>query len=164
MSIELITGTPGAGKTCYAVAERIIPQAKVRVPLEGGGTAERRIVVCGIPWLSKPHERLPHPLTGETGHEQALAKWNALTASGEPVHQRLRGEPARDVEACLYNWWLWCQPGDLIVVDECQFLIPRSTMNKEPPYYLRALSIHRHYGVDFLFITQAPDFFGPSYP
>jgi zona occludens toxin len=56
----------------------------------------------------------------------------------------------------VQNWWLWCKPGDLIVVDEAQFIAPRATLGRKPPYWIQALEIHRHYGVDFLVITQHP--------
>lgn len=158
MTIELVTGAPGAGKTCWAVANRIVPQAGQEVTAESGSRYERRIVVAGIRGLSAPHERLPHVLTGEKISDKDIAHWNKLDSDGEPIHKRLPGEPPLDVEATLYNWWCWCQPGDLIAIDECQFLIEKGTLNKSPLYYLEALSIHRHYGVDFLFITQSPDF------
>ena len=51
---------------------------------------------------------------------------------------------------------MWCQPGDLIVVDEVQFIVPRGTLGRKPPLYIALLEVHRHYGVDFLFITQHP--------
>ena len=64
MTIELITGTPGAGKTCYAVANRIVGESgrTVAVENESGATdiVERRILVAGIRDLAVPHERLPH--------------------------------------------------------------------------------------------------------
>jgi hypothetical protein len=56
----------------------------------------------------------------------------------------------------VQNWWLWCKPGDLIVVDEAQFVAPRGTLGRKPPYWVQSLEVHRHYGVDFIFITQHP--------
>lgn len=56
----------------------------------------------------------------------------------------------------MQNWWLWCKPGDLIMIDEAQFVMPRGTLGRKPPYWLQAMEIHRHYGVDFLIVTQHP--------
>lgn len=47
-------------------------------------------------------------------------------------------------------------PGDLVAIDEAQFVMPRGTLGRKPPYWLQAMEIHRHYGVDFLIITQHP--------
>ncbi len=159
MTIELITGTPGAGKTCYAVAMRINVEKDRQIAWEPSPgvteTVQRRVVVAGINGLAMPHERLPHTLTGERVNASDIDKWNAVDADGEPRHKRLPGEPVQDVEASLFNWWLWCKPGDLIVCDEVQFIIPRGTLGRTPPHYIKSLEIHRHYGVDFLFITQS---------
>lgn len=172
MTIELITGTPGAGKTCYAVAKRIAPEFGRQIAVERANGSvdlvERRIVVAGIRGLVLPHERLPHTLTGENCSPAEIARWNEEDeVTGEPTFKRLPGEDAYDnlarqnadgtwskFECTLFNWWLWCRPGDLIVCDEVQFIIPRGTLGKKPPHYIKSLEIHRHYGVDFLFITQ----------
>ncbi|WP_421885323.1 zonular occludens toxin domain-containing protein [Methylibium sp.] len=34
--------------------------------------------------------------------------------------------------------------------------MPRRTLGRKPPYWLQAMEIHRHYGVDFIIITQHP--------
>ena len=162
MTIEIITGTPGAGKTCYAVNERMLPESgrtwTVNDPESPwhGQTLTRRIVVAGVRDLVVPHERLPHKLTGEQVTEAEVAKWNKMLGDDLPEHQRLPGQPHLNVPALVQNWWLWCQPGDLIVVDEAQFVMPRGTLGRTPPYFVMALDIHRHYAVDFLFITQHP--------
>lgn len=160
MTIELVTGTPGAGKTCYAVAKRIIGESGKTVAVESPtgsvDMVERRIIVAGIRDLAVPHERLPHTLTGERVSVTEIETWNAVDKDGEPDFKRLPGDPAHLVPASLFNWWLWCRPGDLIVCDEVQFIIPRGTLGKTPPHYIKSLEIHRHYGVDFLFITQSP--------
>jgi len=163
MTVEVITGTPGAGKTCYAVNQRILPESgrtwTVNDPESPwhGQTLTRRVVVAGIRDLIIDHERLPHKLTGEVITEAEIAKWNKMLGDDLPEHQRLPGQPPRDVPCLVQNWWLWCQPGDLIVVDEAQFLLPRGTLGRTPPYFIMAMDIHRHYAVDFLFITQHPN-------
>lgn len=167
MTIEIITGTPGAGKTTYAVVERIIPEAGREIKLSDeacdalhmprGSKLTRRVVVSGIRGLACEHERLPHMLTGDDVKSSEVEKFNAMRhdVEDQPVFQRLAGEPPReDVIPIVQNWWLWCKPGDLIVLDEAHFAAPRATMGKRAPYWIDALSIHRHYGVDFLFISQ----------
>lgn len=156
--IELITGAPGAGKTTYAVAKRLAVEAGKKIKTEDGAEVERRLVCAGFRGLVVPHERLPHKLTGETTSTADVAKWNALKPDLEdaPVHERLPGEPAQDVPAIVENWWLWCKPGDLIAIDEAQFVAPRGTMGRKPPLWIQKLEVHRHYGVDFLIVTQHP--------
>jgi zona occludens toxin (predicted ATPase) len=176
MTIELITGTPGAGKTTFAVAERLAVEVKRKLKTEEGVEYSRRVLVAGVRGLVLEHERLPHKLTGEKITDQDVDRWNAMASGDTPVYQRLAGDPvltespelvARDgvlvetgktvtVTPMVQNWWLWCKPGDLILVDEAQFLAPRGILGRKPPYWIQALEIHRHYGVDFIFITQHP--------
>ncbi len=66
------------------------------------------------------------------------------------------GKVLSEAPACMQNGWLWCKPGDLIMIDEAQFVMPRGTLGRKPPYWLQAMEIHRHYGVDFLIVTQHP--------
>lgn len=177
MAVELITGTPGAGKTTFAVATRLVQEAKrtvtldndtcIKLGLDLGTTVQRRIVVAGVRGLKVEHERLPHLLTRDVTPPSEVAGWNAMVQEKDettgkmvdsdiPVHQRLPGEHPKDVPAIMQNWWLWCKPGDLIFIDEAQFVMPRATLGRKPPYWLQAMEIHRHYGVDFIFITQHP--------
>ena len=175
--IELITGTPGAGKTTFAVSTRVVEEAKrviqldpetcMKQGLEQGATVTRRVVVAGIRGLAVEHESLPHALTRNASSVAEVERWGVRVSevdeatgkrveSDVPVHQRLPGDPPVDVPALMQNWWLWCKPGDLIVIDEAQFVMPRGTLGRKPPYWIQALEIHRHYGVDFLLITQHP--------
>jgi len=177
VTIELVTGSPGAGKTTFAVATRIAVEAKRQIELDQdtcvklgvdiGTKVMRRLVVAGIRGLTVEHERLPHILTRDATSPADVERWNSMLmepdektgkplASDTPQHQRLPGDPAVDVPCLMQNWWLWCKPGDLIVIDEAQFVMPRGVMGKKPPYWLQAFEIHRHYGVDFLLITQHP--------
>lgn len=174
MTIQLVTGTPGAGKTTYAVAEviaketgrqiKLSDETCIHLCLDLGTVVHRRIVVAGVRGLKIEHERLPHILTKDRVLPSEVAEWNQMVSevidgkrvdTDEPVHQRLASDPPKEgIPALVQNWWLWCKPGDLIVVDECQFVAPRGTLGRKPPYWIEALSIHRHYGVDFLLITQ----------
>ncbi|MCH8180600.1 MAG: hypothetical protein IIA02_12580 [Proteobacteria bacterium] len=168
MTIELITGTPGAGKTTYAVAERVATECVRELVMDDGSKYTRRVLTAGVRGLILDHERLPHKLTGDKVTDQEVDFWNQMETGDSPVFQRLAGadpvdrvvDPAtaesRDLRPLVQNWWLWCKPGDLIVVDEAQFLAPRGSLGRKPPYWIQCLEIHRHYGVDFLIITQHP--------
>jgi zona occludens toxin len=175
MTIELITGTPGAGKTTFAVATRIAGEVGRKIKLDDetclklgydlGQVIERRIVVSGVRGLKIEHERVPHILTGDATPPSEVAKWNAMQTeevdgkrieSDNPVYQRLPGTPPLDVLCIVQNWWLWVKPGDLLVIDEAQFVMPRGSLGRKPPYWLQAFEIHRHYGIDVIVITQHP--------
>lgn len=172
MTIELITGTPGAGKTTYMVAERLAPEAQRELVLELDGRVvecRRRLWVAGIGGLLVEHEKLPHTLTGDHVSQRVIDYFNAIDSDGEPVHKRLRGDPPVEIPETievdgkryvagrsLFNWWLWCEPGDLIAVDEVQYIVPRGAVGRKPPPYISLLEVHRHYGIDFLLATQHP--------
>jgi hypothetical protein len=172
VTIRLITGNPGAGKTTYAVAEVIQPEAGRKITLDSetclllgyelGTVIERRIVCAGVRGLKLDHERLPHILTRDPVPASVVDKFNAYArepggaVSDVPEFERLPNQPPLAVDPIVENWWCWCKPGDLIIVDEAQFVAPRASLGKKPPVWIAKLAIHRHYGVDFLFITQHP--------
>ncbi len=172
MTIELITGTPGAGKTTYAVAERLVAEVGREIHWEYQGqarSATRRLVVAGVRGLVVEHERIPHTLTGEVTSRKVIEYFNAVDQDDEPLHKRLPEDAPLEIPAeltiegkkyaagaSLFNWWMWCRPGDLIVVDEIQYITPRGVLGRKPPPWIALLEIHRHYGVDFLIITQHP--------
>lgn len=148
MTIELVTGVPGAGKTLYTLAKKVRPLVGSKItlndvtdpqtgkPLE----VERRLMVSGVRDLLLPHEIVD------------------VAPSHEPWEneQRSPGEPPRDVPHFVQNWWLWCKPGDVIVVDECQRVFRPAAAGQKIPAFIRHLETHRHYGVDFIVVTQHP--------
>lgn len=95
-------------------------------------------------------------------------------AEGEPVFKRLSTDKAWQVDdfareterhpkvpaawfrPSMFNWWLWVQPGFLFFVDEIQFVVPRGTIGKKPPLWIALLEVHRHYGCDWIVLTQHP--------
>jgi len=183
MTIELITGNPGSGKTTYAVSRRVAVESKrmiglpddecIKLGLPPGTEVPRVVYQAGIKGLLVEHERLPHTLTGERLDEREVEFWNEMRSDGA-VHQRSPQQPlwgpsefaaaaaaypklpAEWFRPSLFNWWLWARPGALIVVDEVQFIVPRGTVGRKPPQWIALLEIHRHYGIDFMFITQHP--------
>lgn len=129
--IYLITGTPGSGKTLYAVSTLIARLAAEKIKDKKGVEIKRRVLIDGIPDLLIPHEVLPTLEENDKG---------VYTSDGDGIDK----------------WPYWCKPGDIIVVDEVQrYWRPRG-MGTKPPEMIKALETHRHFGVDFIIITQNP--------
>lgn len=129
--IYLITGTPGSGKTLYAVSTLIQRLAAEKIKDKKGAVLARRVLIDGIPDLLIPHEVLPTLEENDKG---------VYTSDGDGVDK----------------WPYWCKPGDIIVIDEVQrYWRPRG-MGTKPPDMIKALETHRHFGVDFIIITQNP--------
>lgn len=130
--IYLITGVPGSGKTLYAVSTLVQKLAKETVKQEDGTEIKRRVVVDGIPDLIIDHE---------------------LMAPADP---KLDGQPQRGEGHGVWNWFEWCKPGDILVIDEVQRHWRPRGMGSKPPDEIKRLETHRHQGVDFVIITQNP--------
>lgn len=144
MPIHLTTGVPGAGKTLYTVAKVLRPMVGETLEYQGKHVP-RRLMIGGIPDLLLEHE----PIDVQTiDPESYRDEWSTM--------KRDPGEPALDVPHRADNWWLWCQPGDLIVIDECQRLFRPFASGRKIPGFIAKLETHRHYGVDFVLITQHP--------
>jgi zona occludens toxin len=127
--ITLITGTPGAGKSAYAVWHEIRT-----ADAEG-----RLIYCCGIPRLKIP--------TVEWSYEQA-SQW---AVKKPDVFDNETGEL---LPPLLEN----VKEGSLIVIDECQELWRNgSSSARDVPLDISYLEKHRHHGLDFVILTQHPD-------
>lgn len=133
--IYLITGAPGAGKTLYAVSTLVQSLAKQQMTLDDGTKVDRRVVVDGIPDLLIPHEMMA------------------------PILPKQKEDDIRGDGQGVWNWYDWCKPGDVLVIDECQrHWRPRGNgakIKKE----ISELETHRHYGIDIVLITQHPMLF-----
>lgn len=177
MPIELTTGVPGSGKTLYTVAK--VLQDYLASPVKHGDqTIPRRLMVGGIPDLLLPHDlvevdavaadefddmwcevrRLPGepPLTSVVLVEyvedrRTLRRYRAPADVGA-----LNVLDTVDVVCRAINWWVWCLPGDVICLDECQRVFRPMPAGRKIPQYIAKLETHRHYGVDFVLITQHP--------
>lgn len=129
--IYLITGVPGSGKTLYAVSTLVQKLMAEKIKGKDGVEKSRRVVVDGIPNLLIPHEQMSTLTEDDKGN---------FSCDGDG----------------LLTWPKWCQPGDVLVVDEVQrYWRPRG-MGTKPPDMIKALETHRHLGVDFVIITQNP--------
>jgi zona occludens toxin len=130
--ITVITGTPGAGKTLYAVSKLITPLVGTQVPQEVDGvtTMHPRTIYTNINGLQLDHELVEH---GPTWNKDAQDTGHNLG---------------------LHNWHEWAKPGSVIVVDEFQKLWPPRPNGASVPPDVSALDTHRHMGVDFILLTQ----------
>lgn len=89
------------------------------------------IYVMGIPELQIPHEVVPQ-----------ISEWTV----SEPVEE----------DSSLYQDRFVFPDGSLVVIDEAQKVYRnRSTASRVPPY-VSAFETHRHYGLNFILITQHP--------
>lgn len=76
MTIELITGAPGSGKTTFGVGRRLVEEVKrelrptdeecLKLGVSPGTVFPRKAIVGGVGGLLVEHERMPHTLTGES--------------------------------------------------------------------------------------------------
>ncbi len=131
MSITLITAAPGAGKTIYAVWNIIKPA------IEAG----RVVYTAGIPELKLPAISLSYSQVKKWADRELIDVENP---SGIPI-------PDEEKPTLLSN----ITEGALIVIDEVQYLWPASG-SKEPGEDIKYLTKHRHHGLEFVLITQAP--------
>lgn len=131
MSITLITAAPGAGKTIYAVWHLIKPALE----------ADRVVYTAGIPELKLPAISLSYSQVKKWADRELIDVENP---SGIPI-------PDDEKPSRLQN----ITEGALIVIDEVQYLWPASG-SKEPGEDIKYLTKHRHHGLEFVLITQAP--------
>lgn len=142
--ITVITGTPGAGKTLYAISKLLRPLLGSHVPVtddNGVTTLHPRTIYTNINGLLIDHE-----LVDLGGH------WHQVKEGTQTVW---RQDEDANVQG-LHNWHEWAKPGAVIVVDEFQRLWPPRPNGAGVPPDISGLDTHRHKGVDFILITQNP--------
>lgn len=144
MALYLTTGVPGAGKTLYTVA-KVLPDIAAQTFEYQGQVVQRRLMIGGIPDLLLEHDIIDVPVFDPESYRD---DWSSM--------RRDPGDAPLDVPCRADNWWLWCRPGDLIVIDECQRLFRPIASGRKVPQFIAKLETHRHYGVDFVLITQHP--------
>lgn len=147
----LITGLNGHGKTLMLVSDKLLPLVGARLAVGRGQTVPRRIVCHGIPGLALPHEVMDCP---EVDPEKFVDEWRE--------HVREPGSPPLDVHWQVQNWWLWAMPGDVLVIDEAQGAFPAMASGRRIPTYIKRLNVARHYGVQFIYLTQFPAMLHPN--
>lgn len=127
--ITVITGTPGAGKTLYAISKLIRPLI--------GTTVNRKLPDGAVNEDGSDVECLPRTV---------YTNINGLLIDHELVQA--------DTDQGLHNWHNWAKPGSVIVIDEFQRIWPPRPNGAKVPDDIAALDTHRHKGVDFILITQ----------
>lgn len=136
MSITLITGVPGSGKTLKAVWDHLRPMVGHvdHAQNDRGETIDiPAIVYTNINSLQVDHELI------EGGGSWA-SKAGDWTYEGNPEGLRM--------------WHKWAKPGAKIFFDEFQKFWPPRPNGAPVPPDIQALDTHRHMGVDFVLITQ----------
>ena len=125
--INLITGTPGSGKTSYAL----------KFMLEQIKGSKRKIYVHGIPNLKIPHEQVY--CRSKTCDHCSLLDIENMPAS-----------------LMADQWHEHAPDGSIYFFDEVQNIYrPRSSASKVPES-VASFEVHRHRGLDFFLITQNP--------
>ena len=138
MPIIAITAAPGTGKSVYLMRlmkqylkESIYRESRDGVP----ELIKRRLMVNGVRGLIIDHEVIESP-NQFTEWSEYQDKWSN--------YKRDPGDPPLDVVHCVDNWWLWCKPGDVIILDECQRFFRPAAIGRKLPKFISALEIHRH--------------------
>ncbi len=137
MSITLITGVPGTGKSVYVVWNILRPAVE-----EG-----RCIYTAGIPELELP--------TISKSYKQ-IRTWHAREQI-EVENEYDKDLPDDEIPTRLLNF----QEGSLVIVDEVQFCWPADG-SREPSEDISYLTKHRHHGLEFVLMTQAPQLLHPK--
>lgn len=136
MSITLITGVPGSGKTLKAVWDHLRKDVgHIDLAYDDVGN-EKRIeskIYTNINSLQVDHDLI------EIG-----GSWSKLGNDW-----KFDGNPES-----LRNWHNWAKPGSKIYADEFQKAWPPRPNGSPVPPDIQALDTHRHMGVDFVVITQ----------
>lgn len=137
--ITFITGTPGAGKTLYAITKLLRPligATLTRTTDDGQTITTPRTIYTNINGLQIEHELIG---PGGAWEQDAKKDWQF-----KPIGE---GQGLRD-------WHQWAKPGSVIVYDEVQRVWPQRANGSPVPPDMAALDTHRHMGVDFILITQ----------
>lgn len=130
----VITGTPGAGKTLYAVSQEA--QAVPGSTLEAGQTCTSH----GVEYRK-----------GDAVPRHLFSNIRGLLVE----HQMI---DASDLE----RWHTWSQPGDVILFDEVQEVWRPRGLGVKVPDAIAAVETHRHMGVDLVLVTQHPMLIDPN--
>lgn len=146
MSLTLVTGVPGSGKTLYSIEKLLMPILGTTVKrTRDDGTEEEipRIVYTNINGLQLDHELIDFNgmLTQKAG---AWEHVQDPKRPGEELHRK-----------GIHHWHEWAKPGAFLFLDEFQKAWPPRPNGASVPPDIQALDTHRHMGVDMVLITQS---------
>lgn len=139
MSLNIIVGRPGSGKSYEAVAFHVIPAIK-----------EGRRVVTNLPLNLDHFVNVFGPEVLELIEivKDGFSKDNGVIKAFSDAEHFTREE-----------WKNEAGQGPLFLIDECHFQYPRTARDKKSSddllSCLEYFSMHRHYGHDILFMTQS---------
>lgn len=175
MSITLIKGRPGAGKSYECVVHHIIPALK-----------DGRKVVTNIPLNIDHFVRIfGHSVkdllvvekfsfdNSSGSRAELLSRYNDIRKSqidngnDDPLPEIILDQICMDSPnlaepidyVSYFDWRNSENQGVLFVIDECHFHFPLSgrgkSFNELAERQIKFFSGHRHYGFDFIFLTQS---------
>jgi zona occludens toxin len=178
--ITIISGTPGSGKTALIVDMMMDEIRK-----------GRKVFTIGIPKLllgvhqgGDAHQWHDGTWLQIDKYDKDLCKQAGIKSTWFPrfcpddcryLHKCARlnaddlaDEQRRIVADPFYPRTHFCDvphavpdAGALIVIDESHTDFPQRASGKAPPPWVEALTVHRHQGLDFWFVTQRPSFLDP---
>lgn len=141
MTITVITGTPGSGKTLLAIEKHL-----------------RGLVGTSVEETNEAGELVKHPRTIYTNINGLLLDHELIEAGPAWVSsvrdQQVVWSQGPGTALGLHNWHEWAPPGAVICFDEFQRAWPPRANGSHVPPDISALDTHRHKGVDFILITQ----------
>jgi len=156
MSITLVTGVPGSGKTLYTIDKLLRPLigATVDKTLDSGEVVKiPREIFTNINGLLLDHQMIEGGGVWDTVNASQLPGQNK-TFDTEPVNLGGKTWFYKGNPEALRNWISWAKPGAVICFDEFQKFWPPRPNGAPIPPDLQTLDTHRHMGVDFILVTQ----------
>ena len=178
--ITIISGTPGSGKTALIVDMMMDEIRK-----------GRKVFTIGIPKLllgvhqgGDAHQWQDGTWLQIDKYDKDLCKESGIKSTWFPrfcpvdcryLHKcaRLNADDLADEQRRIaadefYPRSHFCDvphavpdAGALVVIDESHTDFPQRASGKAPPPWVEALTVHRHQGLDFWFVSQRPSFLDP---
>ncbi|EIJ44009.1 zonula occludens toxin [Beggiatoa alba B18LD] len=139
MTVHIIAGLAGSGKTNYIVGTLIKDLAK----------SKRPIYLLNFDLTPEFFEVYPDILE----LDEKIHRFDGL---GDVVAYQNQAFPVVYSESSYGNIRDWLPAGAVLLVDEAQHFFPSERNYRKPPSeFLKYLQTHRHDGHDFYFITQS---------
>lgn len=146
MSLTLVTGVPGSGKTLYSIAKLLFPilGTTVKRKLDDGTEEDLpRTIYTNINGLQLDHELIDFNGAWFMREKEWIFAPDPKRP-GEVIHDK-----------GIHHWHLWAKPGAYLFLDEFQKAWPPRANGAPVPPDIQALDTHRHMGVDMVLITQS---------
>lgn len=152
MSLQAITGIPGAGKTLYT-----LPYVKGLAEQE---KPPRQVYYANINGLKTdilPWRDLHAGVDLDPEAESAWEDFKRHEAEQQGKSYKPWFKDGRYPEKALgpHDWWK-LPAGSIVVIDECQEVFPLRPSGSNVPEHVARLATHRHRGLDIVLVTQHP--------